>query len=74
MRSVAGVTLPFEITEFEPRRRWAWDVAGFGATEHTVEDLGDEATRVGFGAPWFVSAYLAVCEVALRRIDELATR
>lgn len=71
--TVAGLRLPFEITTYERRARWAWRVAGVPATEHTVESLGPDRCRVGFGAPWVVAPYLAVCRIALRRLDGLAT-
>src|SRR6185295_14081424 len=32
-----GVALPFTITEYEPGRHWAWQVAGIPATRHGVE-------------------------------------
>ena len=67
-----GLALPFEITEFEDHRRWAWDVAGIGATRHEVLPT-DGGTRVAFGVPWWAPAYLSVCAVALHRIDRLAT-
>ena len=28
-------------------------------------------TRVTFGVPWWAPAYLAVCELALRRLERL---
>lgn len=67
-----GPRLSFEITEFEPGNRWAWKVAGIDATDHTVEPLGAERCRVGFGVPWPIAPYLGVCGVALRRLDERA--
>ncbi len=70
---VVGPDLPFEITAVETGAGWAWKVAGIDATDHTVEPLGDDRCRVGFGVPWPVAPYLAVCGVALRRLDELAT-
>ena len=65
-----GVALPFEITEFEEGRRWAWDVAGIGATRHEVAPSQD-GSRVAFGVPWWAPAYLPVCAIALRRIDRM---
>ena len=69
-----GVDLPFELTAWEPESRWAWKVARVGATDHTVESLGPNRCRVGFGVPWLAVAYLAVCRVALTRLDTQATR
>jgi hypothetical protein len=66
------VSLPFVITEFEPGRHWAWTVAGVSATRHRVEAWGDGA-RVTIAVPWWSAAYLAVCAIALRRIDEMLT-
>ena len=34
--TVFGVALPFTVTEFEPGRCWAWQVAGVPATRHEV--------------------------------------
>ncbi len=65
-----GLALPFEITEFEEGRLWAWDVAGIGATRHEVAPSQDES-RVGFGVPWWVPAYLPVCAIALHRIARI---
>ena len=70
--TVLGVRLPFEITEHEDGRRWAWRVAGVPATDHTVQALGPERSRIGFGVPWPAAPYLAICRVALRRLESLA--
>lgn len=72
VQTIAGAELPFEITGFAAGHRWAWNVAGIGATDHTVVSLGPERSRVGFGVPWPAAPYLAVCRIALGRIDELA--
>lgn len=72
LRTVLGLTLPFEVTVVEPGRRWAWTVAGVGATDHRVDPLGPGRCRVAFGVPWPAAAYLAVCRVAIGRIRELA--
>jgi hypothetical protein len=70
--TVAHVSLPFEITEFVDGVRWGWTVAGIEATDHTVDPLGDDRCRVSFGVPWIVAPYLAVCHLALARIEALA--
>lgn len=67
-----GPALPFEVTELVPGRRWSWRVAGVPATTHAVEPAG-AGTRVTFGVPVWAPAYLAVCALALRRLDRLAT-
>lgn len=72
VRTALGFTLPFEVTAFEPDRRWAWTVAGVGATDHRVDPLGPGRCRVAFGVPWPAAAYLAVCRVAIGRIRDLA--
>lgn len=67
-----GLRLPFDITTFEPQRRWSWRVAGLQATDHTVEHVGD-GTVVRFGVPVLVAPYTGVCALALRRLERLAT-
>lgn len=66
-----GVALPFTITEFIPGRRWAWAVAGVPATAHEVRPDG-QGCRVRFEVPWWATAYLPVCAVALGRIERMA--
>lgn len=66
-----GVALPFEITEFDDGHAWAWKIAGVPATRHAVESHSG-GCRVAFGVPIWAPVYLAVCAVALKRIDDLA--
>jgi uncharacterized protein YndB with AHSA1/START domain len=70
--TVAGLDVPFEITEFDEGVRWSWKVAGVSATDHTVEPLGPARCRVAFGVPWPAAPYLAVCRLALERIESMA--
>lgn len=72
VRTAVGPTIPFEVSDFEPGRRWAWRVAGVPATGHRVDPLGDTRCRVVFEIPAVAAAYAAVCWVALRRIEILA--
>lgn len=65
-----GLALPFTITEFEPGRAWAWQVAGVPATKHGVEPAGD-GCRVWMSAPVWAPAYLVVLGIALRRIERM---
>jgi hypothetical protein len=68
--TAVGVRMPFVITEFDPGSRWTWKVAGVPATGHQVTaDPG--GCRVRFEVPWWASAYLPVCSVALGRIERL---
>lgn len=69
--TVAGVRLPFLITDFEPGRRWRWSVAGVPATGHEVVAVPG-GCRVSFDVPWWAGAYLAVCASALARIEKLS--
>jgi len=66
-----GIALPFKIIEFDEGRCWKWEVAGIPATRHTVEPA-DGGCRVAFGAPWWATAYLPVCIIALDRIARMA--
>ena len=71
LTTVLGLRLPFEITGFSDGSRWAWKVAGVPATDHTVQALGPERSRIGFGVPWPAAPYLAVCRMALRRLESI---
>lgn len=71
VRTAVGVSLPFEVTRFEEGRRWAWSVAGVPATDHRVRPTA-HGCEVTFGVPWWAPGYLAVCALALRRIERLA--
>lgn len=73
VRTVLGVTVPFEVTAFEAGRRWAWKVGGVEATDHRVEPLGPGRCRVGFGVPWAAAPYLGVCRLAIGRLRRSAT-
>ena len=71
MQPQLGPALPFTVTEFVPGRRWSWRVAGIPATSHEVVAEGG-GSRVTFGVPLWAPAYLAVCAIALRRLERLA--
>lgn len=64
------VRAPFLVTDFEPGKFWAWKVAGIPATSHRVEAT-ENGARVTFSVPWWASAYLTVCVLALYRIEKL---
>ena len=72
VRTAVGLSLRFEVTEFEEGRRWAWWVAGVPATGHRVDPRPD-GCEVTFDVPRWAPAYLAVCWLALRRIDRLTS-
>jgi uncharacterized protein YndB with AHSA1/START domain len=72
VQTTLSIAIPFTISEYDPGRQWAWRVAGVPATRHRVEPLGDGA-KVTFSVPWWSAAYLTVCAVALRRIDNMLT-
>lgn len=71
LRSPFGLWVPFEITEFDPPRRWSWQVAGIPATGHRVEPLGANRCRLVFEVPAIALPYAAVCRVAGRRLASL---
>ncbi|MBT8240105.1 MAG: SRPBCC family protein [Acidimicrobiia bacterium] len=72
LTTIVGLDLEFEITEYSEGTYWAWKVAGLPATDHTVEQLSAQRCRVGFGVPWPAAGYLAVCQVALQRLETMA--
>lgn len=69
---VAGVWVPFTV-ETCADQRWTWRVAGVPATGHRVTAVGVDRCDVAFEIPLAAAPYAAVCAVALRRIDRLAT-
>jgi uncharacterized protein YndB with AHSA1/START domain len=71
VQPLLGPALPFTVTDFVPGRRWSWRVAGIPATRHEVEAVG-AASRVTFSVPVWAPAYLAVCRIALSRLERLA--
>lgn len=72
VRTPIGVWLPFEVTEVDRGRRWAWRVLGLPATTHRVEADGT-GCRVTFEVPALAWPYLAVCRQALGRLHPLLT-
>jgi len=67
-----GFWLPFEITDWEEGRAWAWRVGGIAATGHTVTPAGPDACRVTFTIPAWAPFYVPVCRAALRKLNDLA--
>ncbi len=67
-----GLRLPFEITAFEPGRRWCWRVGRLPATGHRVDPLPGGGGRIVFEIPPWAFAYAPVCRLACRRIARLA--
>jgi hypothetical protein len=68
--AAAGVWVPFEVTSCRDYR-WTWRVARVPATGHVVEPLAAGRCRVGFEVPPLAAPYVAVCKVALERIEHL---
>lgn len=67
-----GITLPFEVTVFEPERRWDWRVGGVRATGHRVVRLSPTQARVIIEIPSLAAPYAVVCHVALKRLERMA--
>ena len=72
VRTAVGVRLPFEVTDFEPGRRWAWKVAGVAATGHRVEPVGPDRCRAVIEVPAWAPAYAPLCWVALGRLGRIS--
>ena len=72
VQTTPGLWLPFEITDWEGDRAWAWRVGGFPATGHRVTPLSESSCRVAFTIPSWAPFYVPVCRLALRRLDARA--
>jgi len=72
VQTAVGLWVPFEITDWQPERHWAWRVGGVPATGHAVEPIGPNRCRVRFVIPRWAPFYRPVCRQALRRIAVLA--
>ena len=71
--TAVGLWLPFIITEYEPERFWHWKVASIKATGHRVQPTETGNTYLWFEVPIIAAPYLAICRVALNRIEEILT-
>jgi hypothetical protein len=72
VQTATGLWVPFEITDWQAERYWAWRVGGVPATGHAVESIGPKRCRVRFLIPRWAPLYRPVCRQALVRIAELA--
>jgi hypothetical protein len=72
VQTAAGLWLPFQITDWQPERYWAWRIGGIPATGHGVEPIGPQRCRVRFLIPPWAAFYRPVCRQALRRLAALA--
>jgi hypothetical protein len=72
VQTATGLWVPFEITDWQAERYWAWRVGGVPATGHAVEHIGPNRCCVRFLIPRWAPFYRQVCRQALRRIAELA--
>lgn len=74
IETAGGLWIDFEITEWDPGRRWVWEVGGVRATGHRVESLDDGRTRLVFEVPIVAAPYAAICRRAAKKIVEMARR
>ena len=68
VQTTPGIWLPFEITDWEEGRRWAWRVGGIPATGHHMTPMTATTCRVAFTIPRWAPFYVPVCRIALRRL------
>ena len=72
VQTTLGLWVPFEITDWEEGRRWAWRVGGIPATGHRVTPVTASSCRVTFTILRWAPFYAPVCRIALRRLDTLS--
>lgn len=66
-----GVSVPFEVTHFEPGYRWDWVVASLPATGHRLERVDATRNRVVFEVPDWAFPYQLICQRALVCLERL---
>ena len=66
-----GIWLPFVITECEYGRFWRWNVASISATGHRIQATEAGGCKLWFEVPIIAAPYTLVCQMALRRIENL---
>ncbi len=69
VQTTPGPWLPFEITDWEEGRFWAWRVGGIPATGHRVTPATENSCHVTFTIPSWAPFYMPVCRLALRRLE-----
>lgn len=72
VQTTPGLWLPFEITDWEQGRAWAWRVGRIPATGHRVTPVTESSCRVAFTIPRWAPFYIPVCRLALHRLHTLA--
>jgi hypothetical protein len=71
VRTFLYVRLPFRITSYDHLKFWSWQVGGFEATGHRLQDHPDGCTVI-FDMPWWAFPYTVICLIALNRIAKLS--
>ena len=74
VQTIAGLWLPFTVTDFEHNSYWAWRVAGILATGHRVEPLSTEQCQLSFTVPLLAAPYAVVCRLAAVRIEQICAQ
>jgi uncharacterized protein YndB with AHSA1/START domain len=74
VKTLAGIWIPFVVTQFEPPHSWAWSVLGIPATGHRVEPVKEGVCRLVFEVPLLAIAYTVVCQIALQRIARIVEK
>ena len=72
VKTIAGLWIPFAITDVDHGRSWTWKVAGIPATGHYVMALGEAKTLVEFTVPIVAAPYALVLWAALKRLERIA--
>ena len=64
------VWLPFTVSEFRDLDFWSWRIGSYSATGHTLIRTTNTSSTLCFDMPWWAAAYLALCWLALIRIEK----
>ena len=69
--TVVGIWLPFIITDFKHECFWRWKVASVKATGHRLQPTDTGGCLLWFEVPIIAAPYLMICQMALKRIEEI---
>jgi hypothetical protein len=73
VKTVLRFWLPFTVTTCRQMDFWTWNIGPVQATGHRIIRNNETSCTLCFDMQWWAFAYIAVCWLALIRIDKIAS-